>query len=49
MMRDTGDIAWVSEEERLDSDEGEGSNALEGGADDNLEDIYENPGEVVEL
>lgn len=48
-MMDTGDDAWVPEEERRDVDDIGPSedNALEGGADDDLEDIYENPGSVV--
>lgn len=46
--RDTGDIAEVSESERLKTDRGEGSNALEGGDDtDGLDAVYAEPGEVV--
>lgn len=49
MDTDTGELAEVPEEERLDTDEGEGANALdETGPDDDLDDVYENPGEVVE-
>ncbi len=42
-MTDPTDIYDVPEDERLDTDEGEGANALEGGADDDLNDIYANP------
>lgn len=45
---DTGDLAEVPEDQRLDVDEGEGSDATEGGLDDDLSDIYADPGEVVE-
>lgn len=45
---DTGTLAEVAEDEQLDTDEGEGANALEGGADDDLADVYADPGEVVE-
>lgn len=47
MDRDTGDIAEVTEEERLDEDGGEGSDASEGGLDDDVADLYRDPGEVV--
>lgn len=49
-MKDTGDIAHVEEHKRLDTDElGLGSNALDGGPDDEgLDEIYLDPGEVVE-
>lgn len=47
--RDIGDIAEVPEDQRLDVDEGPGANAAEGGPDDDLADLYANPGEVVEL
>lgn len=45
-MDDPADLFEVPEDERLDADEGEGANALEGGPDDDLEDVYENPGQV---
>lgn len=45
---DTGDVAEVPEEDRLDEDGGEGSDATEGGADDDLGDVFADPGEVVE-
>jgi len=49
-MKDTGEIAEVPLEQRLETDEGEGSNALEGGDDtEGLEAIYAAPGEVVDL
>lgn len=48
MSEDTGDIAEVPEEERLDEDGGEGSDATEDGPDDDLDDVYEDPGTVVE-
>ena len=48
MVLDTGSIAHVPRRERLDEDTGEGVNALEGGADDALDDIYADPGEIVE-
>lgn len=47
---DVGTIAEVDEEHRLDVDEGEGANALEDGDDtDDLEDVYADPGEVIDL
>lgn len=46
--RDTGDDAAVPPEERLQVDEGEGADASEDGLDDDLGDVYQNPGEVVE-
>ena len=46
---DIGDIAEVPEHQRLDVDEGPGAHALEGGPDDDLADVYADPGEVVEL
>lgn len=49
---DTGTIAEVPEDQRLDRDEGEGANALDDpdhpGGDDDLQDVYDDPGEVVE-
>lgn len=46
---DTGTLAEVDESEQLDVDEGEGVDASEGGVDDeDLEDIYNNPGELIE-
>lgn len=48
-MKDTGTISEVAEQLRLDVDEGEGANALEGGDDTTgLEEVYANPGEVVD-
>lgn len=47
-MQDTGVIAHVDETLRRDLDEGPASNALEGGADNDLDDIYADPGEIVE-
>lgn len=47
-MTDTGDIAAVPYEDRLDVDEGEGVDASEGGVDDDLDDVYAEPGDVVE-
>lgn len=47
-MQDTGMIAHVDESKRKDSDEGPGTNALEGGADNDLDDVFEDPGELVE-
>jgi hypothetical protein len=47
VQEDTGTLAQVPEEERLDTDEGEGANALEGGDDsDAAQRAFENPGEV---
>lgn len=46
MTTDPNDIFEVPEAARLDTDEGEGSNALEDGADDDLADVYAHPGEV---
>lgn len=47
-MEDTGTIAEVAEQMRLDVDGGEGSDASEGGVDtEGLDAIYEEPGEVV--
>ncbi len=49
-QQDTGDLAAVPEEERRDVDDHPEDNALEGGPDDDdLESIYKNPGEVVDL
>lgn len=49
-IRDTGDDAWVPEEERreYDVEDNTEDNALVDGADDDLDDIYADPGEVVE-
>lgn len=46
---DIGDLAEVPEHERLDVDEGPDANAADGGVDDDLDDVYADPGEVVEL
>jgi hypothetical protein len=44
---DTGTIAEVPEEERIDVDEGEGETALEGGDDsDAAAEAFRHPGEV---
>lgn len=43
---DIGTVAEVPEDKRLDVDEGDDNYALEGGADDDLDDVYANPGEV---
>ena len=43
---DTGTIAEVPEDERLDVDGGQGSDATGGELDDNLADVYADPGEV---
>lgn len=46
---DTGDIAHVPEDQRLDEDGGEGSDTSDDIiTDEDLADIYENPGEVIE-
>jgi hypothetical protein len=46
-QQDTGTLGEVPEEERLDVDEGEGANALEGGDDtDAAQEAFENPGDV---
>lgn len=49
MDEDTGTDAAVAEDERLDVDEGEGTDASEGGPDDDLDDVYDQPGEIVSL
>ncbi len=46
--QDTGDLAEAPESSWNATDRGEGSNALEGGADDDLADVYANPGGGVE-
>lgn len=47
---DTGHLAAVPEEQMRDFDDHAGDNALEGGADDgDLESIFANPGELVDL
>jgi len=46
VTEDTADMAEVPEDQRLDVDEGEGSDALEDGPDDDLGDVYDNPGAV---
>ena len=45
---DTGTIAEVPEDQRLDVDEGEGSDATDGGLDDDLDDVYADTGEPTE-
>lgn len=46
-VEDTGTLAAVPEDEQLDQDGGPGSDASEGGADDDLEDVYADPGALV--
>lgn len=47
MEEDTGTVAEVPEEERLDVDGGEGSDALEGGDDSEAaEEAFRDPGDV---
>jgi hypothetical protein len=46
--RDTGDLAHVPEDEQLDVDGGEGSDATDGGLDDDLDHVYANPGDVID-
>ena len=47
MSEDTGSVAEVPEEQRLDVDGGEASDALEGGDDsDAAEAAFRDPGEV---
>lgn len=46
---DIGDLAEVPTDQRLDVDAGPGSDASDGGPDDDLADVYAAPGEVVEL
>jgi hypothetical protein len=47
---DIGVVAEVPEDQRLDVDEGPDSDAIEGGDDtDELDEIYANPGEFVDL
>lgn len=48
---DTGELAKVDPDQQLDHDEDDpvsGSSAVEGGTDDDLTDVYDDPGEVVE-
>ena len=47
MDGDTIDMAAVDERERLATDEGEGSDATDGGLDDDLADVYADPGDVI--
>lgn len=47
-VMDTGDIADARFEDREPTDDGEEANALEGGPDDDLDDVYADPGDVVE-
>lgn len=45
--KDTGKIMEVPVEQRMTTDEGYGSNALEGGSDtQDLDEIFKNPGKV---
>lgn len=46
---DIGTIAEVPPDQRRDVDDHPEDSALEGGADDNLDDLFANPGEVVQL
>lgn len=46
---DTGTVAEVPAEQRRDVDDHPEDYALEGGADDELDDVYGDPGEVVDL
>lgn len=48
MDGDTIDTATVPEDEQLDKDGGEGSDATDGGLDDDLSDVYAAPGDVIE-
>lgn len=48
-LHDIGDLAHVPASERLDVDEGPGSDATADGLDDALDDVYADPGEVVDL
>lgn len=45
---DTGVLLDAPEGEWNKTDRGEGANALDGGADDDLADVYANPGAVVD-
>lgn len=45
---DTGDLTAVPDGQQLDVDGGPGSDALDGGPDDDLDDVYAEPGEPVE-
>ena len=45
--RDTGELAEVPADERLETDGDDGSDATAGGIDADLEDVYADPGEVV--
>lgn len=45
---DTGTLTEVPEEDRLGTDGGEGSDASEGGVDDDLADVYADPGTPIE-
>lgn len=45
---DTGDYSGVPADEQLEEDGGEGSDATEGGLDDDLRDVFMWPGELVE-
>ena len=50
-VRDTGDVAEVPEDERLDADAGDESDTgldETTGDDGDLHDVYDEPGEVVE-
>lgn len=47
---DTGTIAEVPDDQRIDVDEGDGANALEGGDDsDAADEAFRDPGEVTIL
>lgn len=49
-MTDTIDLAAVNDDQQLDHDEADplsGSAATEGGVDDDLTDVYDNPGDII--
>lgn len=46
---ETADLAEVPEDQRLDEDGGEGSDATgDGGPEEDFSDLYADPGEVIE-
>ncbi len=47
--QDTGTIAEVPADQRRDTDDQPEDVALEGGADDDLDDVFANPGEFIQL
>lgn len=46
---DAGTLSEVPPEERLDVDEGPDAHATEGGLDDDLDDLYDDPGTILDL